>query len=79
MLLRRGKHRDLTKCKLSRPAIGCRAASAWSASMLGVSITIVDGTIAIEQTKTEIPAAVAAPNVDTAAATDGAVSAVVTE
>jgi hypothetical protein len=49
---------------------------------LGVSITIVDGNIAIEQTKTEVPADGAAPKVEgPAAATNQAapVSAVVTE
>jgi hypothetical protein len=48
----------------------------------GVSITIVDGSIAIEQTRTEIPAVGAAPKVEgLVAATSGAVpaSAVVTE
>jgi hypothetical protein len=35
---------------------------------LGVSITIADGSIAIEQTKTEIPAVSAAPKVESPAA-----------
>jgi hypothetical protein len=49
---------------------------------LGVSITIADGSIAIEQTKTEIPAVGAAPKVGSpAAATNETVpaSTVITE
>jgi hypothetical protein len=43
---------------------------------LGVSITIADGSIAIEQTRTEIPVSAAVPKVESpAAATSGAVPA----